>query len=243
MTILDWCYVALIASGLLIDHFVNWPAFLRRSELDPHSARLWLWRGWMILLWTLVVVGVALWLANERAWSALGFTLPHGWRLWASVAPVVGFALHEALTAAKVARIAGPKPKLRAQFGELVIILPRSLAELRWFTAASLTAGFCEEFLFRGYLIWAFAPLLGWWGAAALSLAAFAAGHTYQGKAGFIRSALAGGVFTALVVLFGSLVPAIALHALIDAGGGVIAWLVLREGPVNAVLAGAGETS
>jgi membrane protease YdiL (CAAX protease family) len=243
MTVFDWYYVALIASGLLIDHFVNWPALLHRSELDPPAARLWLWRGWMALLWTLVGVGMALWLVNERAWPTLGMTLPRGWRLWVSVALVVGFALHQALTAAKIARMSGPKPKLRAQFGKLAIALPHTLAELSWFVAASLTAGFCEEFLFRGYLIWAFAPLLGWWGAAALSLAAFAAGHTYQGKAGFIRSALAGGVFTALVVLFGSLVPAISLHALVDACGGVIAWLVLREEPATAGLASAGESS
>ncbi|MCI0376926.1 MAG: CPBP family intramembrane metalloprotease [Gemmataceae bacterium] len=46
-----------------------------------------------------------------------------------------------------------------------------------WFGGVSLTAGFCEEFLFRGYFIWVFAPWLGWWGAAALSVLIFAILH------------------------------------------------------------------
>ena len=237
MTVSDWCYTVLIASGLLIDYFVSGPAFLRRSQLDQPSARMWLWSVWMTLLWALVVVGIALWLSNERAWLALGMAVPKGWRLWGSVILVVGFALHQVRTAAKIARISGLKPKLRAQLGRLSIMLPHSSAELRWFVAVSLTAGFCEEFIFRGYLIWAFEPLLGWWGAAALSLSVFAAAHAFQGKAGPIRSGLVGGVLTLLVALSGSLIPAIVLHAVADIMSGVIAWLVLREEPANGGLA------
>jgi hypothetical protein len=43
MTSLDEYYIALIAFGLMVDHFVVWPAFIRRSQRDPYSARLWLW--------------------------------------------------------------------------------------------------------------------------------------------------------------------------------------------------------
>ena len=45
------------------------------------------------------------------------------------------------------------------------------------FGGVSLTAGFCEEFLYRGYFIWVLAPWLGWWGAAAVSLLFFAVSH------------------------------------------------------------------
>jgi membrane protease YdiL (CAAX protease family) len=139
-------------------------------------------------------------------------------------------------------RISGPKPKLRAQLGELAKMLPHSQGELRWFIGASLTAGVCEEFLFRGYLIWAFTPVLGWWGAAVLSLLAFTAGHAYQGRPGALRAAIGGVFFTLLVLATGTLIPAMVLHALIDAGSGVIAWLVLRAEPVNGEFASAGES-
>lgn len=236
MTISDWCYIAWIAAGLVIDHF-SWPAFLRRSQRDQASARVWLWSVWMILQWAMVAVGITLWLSHERTWLALGMTLPRGWRLWASVILVGGYALQQVRTAARVARISGPKPRMRAQLGKLSIALPHTSDELRWFVALSLTAGFCEEFLFRGYLIWAFQPWLGWWGAAALSLLVFVTAHAYQGTAGVVRTGLIGGVFTLLVALSGSLVPAIVLHTLVDIMIGVIAWLVLRDAPAQAGLA------
>jgi uncharacterized protein len=69
----------------------------------------------------------------------------------------------------------------------------------------SITAGFCEEFLFRGYFIWVFAPWLGWWGAATLSLAIFAVAHIYQGWNGVLRTGIMGAVFTLLVWLSESL--------------------------------------
>jgi uncharacterized protein len=234
MTAFDWCYTTLIAAALLADHFLSWPAFLRRSRINPPSARLWLWWVWMAMLWALTLTGVALWVADGREWRALGMTMPEGWRLWGSLILLAAFALFQTHTAVKIARIAGPKPKLRAMYGEFAIMLPHTPAELGWFVAVSLTAGFCEEFIFRGYLIWAFAPLLGWWGAAAVSLAVFAAAHAYQGKGGAVQSAALGAVITLLVALTGSLLPAIALHALIDASAGLTAWLVLRGDPDDA---------
>src|SRR3954452_22752838 len=85
MTTPDFVYLALIAVALLIDYFVLWPAFLRRSQADPSRARLWLWSGWMIMLWTLVAAGVALWLFEGRAWESLRLVAPHGGRLWGAV--------------------------------------------------------------------------------------------------------------------------------------------------------------
>jgi hypothetical protein len=70
----------------------------------------------------------------------------------------------------------------------------------------------------------------------------FTAGHAYQGRSGALRAALGGVFFTLLVLATGSLIPAMVLHALIDAGSGVIAWLVLRDEPVNGEFASAGES-
>jgi membrane protease YdiL (CAAX protease family) len=108
----------------------------------------------------------------------------------------------------------------------------------------SLTAGFCEEFLFRGYLIWVFSPWLGWWGAAALSLTFFATGHAYQGWNGVLRTGIVGGLFTLVVAISGSLWPAIALHALHDLGGGIMAgWCCARARKKAAWRQGNGQRS
>lgn len=106
-----------------------------------------------------------------------------------------------------------------------------------WFGGVSLTAGFCEEFLFRGYFIWALAPRLGWWGAATLSAVFFALWHAYQGWNGVLRTGIFGAFFTLVMAVFHSLWPAIALHALVDLGAGMMAWLALREAQADAQVA------
>jgi hypothetical protein len=108
-------------------------------------------------------------------------------------------------------------------------LAPHSTPELRRWVALSLSAGLCEEFVFRGYLIWAFQPLLGVWGAAALSVAAFAAVHSYQGAKGALAVGGLGAAFTVVTLAFGSLLPAIALHAIVDIGEGLVAWAVFRR--------------
>ena len=71
MNRLDFLYLALIAILLLLDYFVLWPTFLRRSQSDPGQARVWIWSAWMGELWTLVAAGFAVWLIEARAWGSL----------------------------------------------------------------------------------------------------------------------------------------------------------------------------
>lgn len=223
----DFLYLALIAIGLSIDGFVLWPTFLRRSQVDPARARLRLWSSWMCMLWTLVAAGIALWLFEERAWAPLRFNVPRGWRFLGSIALVLAFAIANARTITKVAR---SKPSRRIRMpNHAAKMAPHTRSELGWFVALSLSAGICEEFIFRAYLIWAFQSLLGLGGAAALSIAVFAAAHAYQGARGVIGTGVVGVLLTLVVLISGSLLPAIVLHALIDIGQGFAAWLVLRE--------------
>ena len=230
-TLPDLLYVALFAVALpLWDYLVSWRAFDRRLEADPARARKRLWVEAIGYSWALVAIGSSLWRANDRPWALLGFSVPDGWRLWVAVGLVLLLVAYYVQAAAAVARDAASRASVQQQFsGKLADVMPRTRAELYWFGGVALTAGFCEEFLYRGYFIWALAPWLGWWGAAGLSVLVFACGHAYQGWNGVLRTGIVGTFFTAVVAIFDSLWPAIALHALVDLGGGLIGWLALRE--------------
>jgi membrane protease YdiL (CAAX protease family) len=230
----DLLYVAVFAiAAPAIDYSVFWPAHRRLSQADPAWARRWLWASTIGNLWTLAAFGVALWTASNRSLASLGFTLPEGWRLWVGIAVVMGFVAYQAFGIAVLLRSPEQRAGLRQQFNALESVLPHTRAELPWFAGVSLTAGFCEEFMYRGYFIWVFAPWLGWWGAAALSLPFFAVAHAYQGWKGVLRTGAVGAFFTLLIAVFESLWPAIAVHALVDLGSGVMAWVVLREAPAT----------
>jgi membrane protease YdiL (CAAX protease family) len=230
-TLPDLLYVALFAVALpLLDYFFFLPSLRRRLEADPARARRRLYAEGIAVPWTLVLIGAALWLSHDRSWISLGFSMPDGWRLWLPVALALLLITYTAYAAAALVRDAEARASVRQQAGKFVDMLPHTRADLYWFTGVSLTAGFCEEFLFRGYFIWALAPWLGWWGAAALSLPLFACAHAYQGWNGVLRVGVVGAFFTLVVAVCGSLWPAIVLHALIDLSSGVITWIALREG-------------
>ena len=122
-------------------------------------------------------------------------------------------------------------PDDRSRVAQAVAHAPHTRYELAWWAAVSLSAGFCEELIFRGYLIWVLRPLLGLWGAAAFSLVVFAVAHAYHGVAGALATGVVGGLLTLVVLIFGSLWPAVAIHLLIDLQQGFAAWLVLQKQP------------
>lgn len=231
MPFADLLFVALFAVvAPLIDYSVFWPAYRRLSQADPAWARRWLWASAIGHQWLLVGFGAAIWMASGRSWTSFGFSVPDGWRLWTVVALFLLLAAYHVWAVATLARSADARASLWPQLGPLTAVLPHTRTELYWFGGVSATAGFGEEFLYRGYFIGVFAPWLGWWGAAALSLPFFALAHLYQGWNGVLRTGIVGAFFTLVVAISQSLWPAIALHALIDLGAGAMAWLALREG-------------
>lgn len=231
-TPLDLAFVALIAVVWpLFEIYVDWPAFLRLLREQPDRARVLAYSRSLALQWVVAAVGAMLWLRAGRTWAALGVRTPEGLRLWASAALVLLAAAMYARQLAGVVRSAETRARLRKYLDRTKLgdVLPHTAGELRWMLALSVTAGVCEELLYRGLLIGMLAPWLGWWGAAALGVPLFGVLHAYQGRTGMIRTAIVGAALTGLVAATGSLLPAMALHALIDVGSGLVTWTVLRE--------------
>ncbi|MGH9378837.1 MAG: CPBP family intramembrane glutamic endopeptidase [Terriglobia bacterium] len=100
-------------------------------------------------------------------------------------------------------------------------LIPRTPGEKLWaLFAVAPTAGVCEEFIFRGYLLPNLNNLthsiaLAW----ALSSIAFGLCHAYQNFSGAARATLLGALLAAPVVFVHSLYPAVAAHFLIDVAG------------------------
>jgi membrane protease YdiL (CAAX protease family) len=236
MTTPDLFCLVFLAFMMLLDSLVIWPTFVRRSQVDLRGARVWLWSSWIIVLWTMTVVVAALWLFEARAWGLLRLTNPPGWRLWAASGLVLVLAGYFLSNVVRIVRRPRPR-RVKLANPDVARMAPRSGSEMGLWVALSLTAGICEEFVYRGFLIWAFQSLLGLWGAAALSLVVFAMCHAYQGPKGMVAVAALGLVFTLVVLGFGSLWPAMVLHALVDAHQGLMTWLVLRMAPAEATAA------
>lgn len=105
------------------------------------------------------------------------------------------------------------------QLERISFFLPRSRAERWWFALVSLSAGICEELIFRGFLIQYFTQLpisIAPFVAYLLSALVFGIDHAYQGVAGIVSTAFLALVFTVLFVATGGIWLPMLVHALID---------------------------
>jgi membrane protease YdiL (CAAX protease family) len=97
-------------------------------------------------------------------------------------------------------------------------MMPETTQEKLWgVLILSPTAAFCEEFLFRGFLLtqlddWLQSLFWAW----VVSSIAFGLAHFYQGWSGMTRAALLGALLAYPVVRFGSLYPGMLAHWTID---------------------------
>jgi membrane protease YdiL (CAAX protease family) len=233
-TPLDLAFVALIAVvWTLYEWRISWPGFVRRAALDPDRARVREYLTIIVTLWTLSVACILLFRHEARPLAALALAPVAGWRWIAAIVPNLAVALMTARNAAVLRRSARARASIRTQIersGELALLLPRTTGQIALFIGASITAGICEELLYRGFLWHALAAWMGPWLAVLPTSLAFGLNHAYQGRAGVLRTGIIGLVMTAMVALTGSLIPAMVLHALIDIQG-TAAWLGLRHEP------------
>ena len=229
-TVFDLGFVVLVVVASILEHVSFWPRFRAAVAAERPDARVWAYQRILIGEWAFALAAIAIWTKHARSWHAMGLSLPHGWRMGVAIAFVIA-AL--ALTVVQlwsvlrlpIARRVAARPKL----GSVAAMLPHTRAEEGWFLSLSLTAGFCEELLFRGYLAWFFAPWIGYAAAMSLAVVLFGLGHAYQGRKGATRATLAGAVMAVIALATGSIIPGIIVHALIDVGSGTVGYLLLRE--------------
>ena len=107
----------------------------------------------------------------------------------------------------------------------LSLLIPVTRREKLWAVLAlAPTAALCEEFLYRGFLLyqishWMNSPAAG----GVISSLVFGLAHGYQGFYGVCRAAVLGLLLAWPVIHSGSLYPSIAAHLIIDAVG--FGWL------------------
>lgn len=101
--------------------------------------------------------------------------------------------------------------------GDIETLLPQTKNEKLWFILVALSAGICEEIVFRGYGLRLFESI-GFSGIPLLIVtsAVFGLVHIYQGFVGVIMTAIMGAFFTLIYIQTGSLWWSILAHVFID---------------------------
>ena len=202
---------------------------------DVPNVRLWLYRQGIAIQWMLTAVCLALWIGQHRSWAMLGVVPRFTWGL---IGVTVGFAIVVIyILAQRKKAIADEETmaRLRHQMRHLERMLPHSLEDLKWFNRLSITAGICEELLYRGFLIWYVNTWVGVIPASLVASVVFGFGHSYQGPRGIVLTTLVGVFMSAVYLLTGSLYASMVIHALMDLYSGHTAReAFLREPAIDA---------
>lgn len=182
------------------------------------------------MLWEWAAVGYIYWglrrrgksfrdIAGERWNSAGAFFIDTGiaFGFWVSALVILGIVAHS---------VHSPGTQEAARR-----IAPRDLFETVVWIALSITAGFCEETIFRGYLqrqfvAWTRNQVVG----VVLSAALFGAGHIYQGGRATIVIGVYGLLFGILAEARKNLRPGMMVHAWHDSITGLASEYLIKRG-------------
>ena len=209
------------------EHFVMWPRFLARLGRGATAARIGAYWQAVATQWLLSLAALAAWVRQGHAWAPLRLWSAVPWRVAIGAVIVAGLGWLFAQQVALIRRSPKARAKVRKSLGLAEPFVPRAREEMAPFMVLSLTAGICEEWLFRGVLTALLAGWLGVWVAVVLANVVFGLAHSYQGGAGMVKVGIGGLVASGIVFATGSLVPAMVVHALMDVGAGWSTYLAL----------------
>ena len=225
-------WVILVILGVVIPWrgHVRLKKLLARPSADTKE-KLALYAATIAFQW--VLCGLIAWRAIARgltiAQLGLGFKSWPPLLVWGIAGALLIGGL-QSLNLRRIGRMEGAAPDLLRKLARH--LLPVNLLEYLPYSALAITAGVCEEFIYRGFVLAAlFRVALPVWAAVVLTSLLFGLAHAYQGKAGIVSTGLFGVVLAVARLALGSLVPVMIWHAGLDLAAGIAAPKYLLRAP------------
>jgi len=215
---MPWDFILIFAVFAVVVPWRGWARMQRLLALPSISSkdRLSLYASSIVGQW--VMAGLIAWRALARGlhWTSLGFNFRPPVELL--LVAVIGAMLLGAAHWLNLRRVSRSKnPQVERIRSLAVKIFPHSNRESIAFCGLALTAGICEEFLYRGFAFAALALVsTPMWAVLLISSVLFGLAHAYQGRGGILGTLVLGTVFGSVRILYDSVVPVICWHIAVD---------------------------
>jgi membrane protease YdiL (CAAX protease family) len=219
--------VALVSP--LVDSLWLYPWLTRLSEAGVPGVRPRAYLVGILGQWIPLGLMLALWASRGRPWIGLGLGIGSPLRLGIGLALAVAVIGLLWLQSRAIAARPERYDLVLRQITSARPLVPHTPGELRGFQLLSITAGICEEVMYRGYIWWYLAVWTGPLAGAVISAVLFGAGHLYLDRKSAVKAGAVGAVMAAIVAGCGSLWPAMILHAAIDINSGGLTFRALKR--------------
>jgi hypothetical protein len=224
LTPADVLLLVLLALGLPLRAHLAMRQLRAASPEEAVRLRPRLWARAIGTQWLLAAGVVLQWIVQRRPLGSLSLNAAFG---WGAGGVLLGVALMAVVMQPQRRNLASTPEvveRLRGRLEGVQRLLPSSRAEWPGFVPLAITAGICEEVLFRGFVLWALSQVLpDFWQAAFAQALLFGLAHAYQGPRGVFLTFIVGAFLTGVVWISGSLWPAMLVHALLDLNAGDLA--------------------
>jgi membrane protease YdiL (CAAX protease family) len=221
------------AYTVLVEPFLrtNFYRMLKKQLNTAPDVRILYYRTQVLWEWSWVVVLVVITIPISQPLAWIGLSLPnlYGWFILAALLLGVGLSI------ILLRRNPRALESMQRSIAASSIFLPTTPTERKWFVVAALTAGICEELLYRGFLtryLSIYFPGFGFLVISILSGLIYGLSRAYQGLRGVLQTALTGFSYAIIFYLsgnllssfgatpasgvIGSLLPVMVFHAAVD---------------------------
>ena len=224
--------LCLIIAGQFYNHIdltKNGPPTTEKERIFGFKLTVFL----LILLASICLIG---WILDDRPLSAMTVADKAFSSVFAAWAISLGISAFTLFQLYQVQNSEEKQAEFRKMLGEtkgMENFQINSPQGARWFDITSLTAGICEEIVFRAFAITLLALYMPLWAAAIFSAVIFITSHAYQGVAGMLRITPITIALTAVWLLSGSILPCIILHTIVDLTSGRMLRVALKPAAQN----------
>jgi hypothetical protein len=229
MHTLEWLLLAYLLAFFPVWELIHARSVREQLKADP-TRKVPLYRTICVQLWLPTTLLLALLWTGSLSVSGIPVLVPLGVAQGIALLGLLALIVYFGLGLRRVVHDADTRRQTADALRDQAWALPVNRREAAWFIGpVSVSAGICEELLFRAYLIPWLDQALPLWGAVLVSSMLFGLLHAYQGYAGVLKTAAVGLVLALIFLVTGSILVPVVLHIVVDAYAGALSWIAFRD--------------
>lgn len=183
-----------------------------------------------ISLWIPTIFLLYLYYANILSVASIPYKVTDSWQNILAISLIIIAISYLILLIKSITENKEQKQEVAKNFASFIDILPETKNQLLVFTLIlSVSAGVCEEIIFRGYLFPLLDGYIGTVGAVIISSVVFGLWHIYLGWNEVLRTSIMGAIFCGVYLFTGNIIIPIILHIFIDVYSGVLCYFAMKK--------------